>query len=148
MRRRTLEEICEFFEMYGAADKSGYVFIYSEKPYIVNKRWLNISAMCLNVWDLTKILSCDWQDSLYIPAALRTGYEPYTEPELEWIGKPIKFKGRENIFEIASICRPMGQWLLEISDNRNYSLKDCLKKIEWYDPATRKLTPFGKEVAR
>lgn len=87
MKKRTLEEVCEYFEMYGAIDKDGYTCLYNSKPAILdNDAWCSTDDNTfLEASRLIVPSECDWKDSLYTPKALRPEYEPYTKPDLKWL---------------------------------------------------------------
>ena len=108
MIKRTLEEVCEYFQLYGAKELNGRVFLCDTKPI----REGEYSTMC---WDLPKdytlmarfdrgIIEVDknvqWHKSLYTPKSLRPTHKPYSSFLVTWIGTKV-LNDCDDIFTIV-----------------------------------------------
>ena len=149
MKKRTLAEVCEYFEMYGAIDKDGYTCLYNSKPAILdNDAWCSTDDNTfLEASRLIEPSECDWKDSLYTPKALRPEYEAYSEPKLEWIDKDIVHKRDKNMAcYIDSITRDScdeNVFAIRTDWGTEYTCEQLFKDWTWLDGSI-----IGKEVKK
>ncbi len=75
-------------------------------------------------------------------------YEPYTEPNFEWIGKKVALRAvykNSDIRTIDGFQMIDGTMYITFENYSGRSFKECFEQLEWIDDNGSR-TPFGKEI--
>ena len=86
MKRHTLQEIADFFDMAAAVNGDGRVFLHTHRPKRSSGNWFGTDPMA-DVFLIERDLidyTGDWRDSLTLPEG--------------WGEKPVPFKDGELVF--------------------------------------------------